>query len=170
MTRDARQVGSVLVELALISSLMLGLLFALIELGRVLTEFKVLVGQAEAAARYLMVRPPGSGRTEASCLARYGVISNAANCGGGAPVLLGLASAAITVEDAVNTPGTRLLQRTVTTTTNEVLGVTVNLVQVKITGYTHTLTGPLGLMNVFGNGTASITLPTISSTQRQFAG
>jgi hypothetical protein len=64
--------GVAIVELALVATVLLTLLLGIIEIGRALTEYKVLVNQVETAARYLATRSPGSGASEARCLVTHG--------------------------------------------------------------------------------------------------
>lgn len=157
-----RQAGVALLELALVATLMLVVLFATIELGRALTQFKQIVAQANAAARYLSTRPVGAGTAEATCLVRFGVI--AATCSG-APLVPGLETAAVTVAGAGTTPATQRRQRT--TIPNDTTGGRINLVTVTVSGFRYRLVAA-GILNpVFGNVT-SIPFPDIAATHRQY--
>ena len=159
-----RQRGLALLELAVIANLMLVLLFSCIELGRALTQFKQLVAQVDAAARYLKVRPPGSAGSNAAatCLVRYGVL--AATCSG-TPLLPGLETATVTIMDATTTPASHRRQRT-TSTGSDTTGLRVNLVTVSLSGFRYRLVAAGILKPVFGD-TASIPFPTLSATHRQ---
>lgn len=168
-TPDKTMAGVALLELALVASLLLLLLFGIVEFGRALTTFRMVVAQTEAAARLLATRPAGSGRQEALCLVRSGVASNAADCGGAA-LLTGMERATVEVSDALGRPA---MQRVRTSPdSSDAVGVRVNLVQVSVSGVSHRFISPLAFANaLFGlpvdNTTGGITLPTISSTLRQ---
>lgn len=161
--------GVAIVELALIATVLLTLLLGIIEIGRALTEYKVLVNQVETAARYLATRPPGTGSSEARCLVTHG----STTCSG-TLVLAGLASATVTVADSSGGSAELLRARSSTGTTDTV-GVRMNLVRVTVSAYPfRILTGSVGA-GLFGvartqAGTPTVSFPDISSTQRQFAG
>ena len=162
-TRSATQRGVALLELALVATLMITVLFATIEFGRALVQYKTLVTQVQAAARYLATRPVGAGAAEAACLVRYGVIATTCS---GTPVVPGLDTAVVTITDAGTTPATLRRQRT-TATLNDVVGVRINLATVTITGFNYRLVAA-GILNpVFGN-VAAIPFPAIAATQRKF--
>lgn len=158
------QSGIAILELALVATVMLVMLFATIEFGRALTQYKQIVAQVNAAARYLATRPVGAGSAEATCLVRYGTIATTCS---GTPLVPGLDTATITVADAGTTAATKKRQRT-TTTLTDVVGVRINLVTVTVSGYRYRLVGTGILGGVFGNGVASIPFPAISASHRQF--
>lgn len=159
----ARQSGVALLELALVATLMLVVLFATIEFGRALTQYKQIVAQVNAAARYLATRPVNAGTAEATCLVRFGVIATTCS---GTPLIIGLDTATVTVTGAGTTPATQRRQRT-TATLTDLVGVRVNLVTVTVTGFRYRLVAS-GILNpVFGNVT-SIPFPAIAATHRQF--
>jgi len=167
------QCGVAIIELALVASLLLVLLLGVIEIGRALNEYKILVNQVEVAARYLASRPPGTGHAEAECLVRYGVT----DCNGSTrpPVLPGLGveqSAKVEILDSVDNKGDDLLRARTTGSATDTVGVRVNLVRVTVTSYRfEILSGKSGgdVVDEKG-GNPRIDFPDISSTQRQFAG
>jgi len=138
-----------------------------IEIGRALTEYKVLVNQVGTAARYLSTQSPGNGRTQAECLVRRGVTD--CSTGGAGLLLSNLATATVTIEDSSATPALRRARTTTDPTDSN--GVRVNMVRVTVSGYRFRLiSGEIG-GGIFGaTGATQITFPAISSTQRQFAG
>lgn len=160
--RAGGQSGLMLVELAVIGSLMVVLLFACIEFGRALTHYKQLVAQVEAAARYLATRTPGTGSAEAACLVRYGVIATSCS---GTPLLPGLDTATVTVTDATSSAATQRRQRTSTNNT-DLTGMRVNLVTVRLSGYQYRLVATGILASIFGDVT-SIPFPAMTATHRQ---
>lgn len=155
-----RQSGSVLVELAAILPLLVGLSLGTLEFASAFTEYKTIVNQARIAARYLSAKTPGQGHAQARCLAINGIESTAP-CAG-TPVLSGLATATVTIQDASNAAATHRAQATSATAG----AVAVNLVTVQITGYTHQLvTG--SIISGMVNDRTSIGFAPISVTMRQ---
>ena len=168
------QTGVAIIELTMVATLLLVLLLGVIEIGRGLNEYKMLVNQVEGAARYLASRPPGTGHAEAECLVRYGVTE----CSGTnrPPALLpGLGveqSAKVEILDSVDNKGSSLLRARTSETATDELGVRVNLVRVTVTSYRFEIISGKSGGEVVGedSGRPRIPFPDISSTQRQFAG
>lgn len=164
--RTSRMRGVALIELAFIVPLMVVLTFAVLEFSLVLAQYKTVVNQVRAAARYLTTKPPGSGLTEAICLVKYGdpTVSGTA-CVSTTPIAPGFGSAAttVTVQDAVNATSTHRSQPTAPGDANSVV---VNLVTVKVSGYPYTLSFGHMLPRLFG-GVTTITFEPISTTMRQ---
>lgn len=155
--RDESQRGAVLVELALVLPILLLLSFATIEFARAITGYKVAVNQVRQAARYLADKTPGSGRGEAACIVRYGLPS----CSG-TPIMPGLVTATVVVQDAANAPSTHRAQLT----SSDSNAVAVNLVTVTVTGIRYNLLAGGFLSGIFSNSTA-ITFGPIKATMRQ---
>jgi len=166
--------GAAIIELALVATALLTLLLGIIEIGRGIAQYNLLVDQVETAARYLATRPPGSGSDDARCLVVYGTI--AAGCpatapAGLQPVLAGLTASMVSVTDGSTSDALlRACSGTCSSDTLDAPGVRMNLVQVSVSGYPFSVvTGEIGGL-LFGPNSASFTFPTISSTQRQFGG
>lgn len=69
------QGGAVLVELTMILALfMVPILLCLVEAGRLIYTYKVLVHQVHHTARYLSVQSPGSNLDQAVCLFKTGQV------------------------------------------------------------------------------------------------
>lgn len=156
----ARQSGSVLVELAAILPLLVALSLGTLEFASAFTEYKTVVNQARIAARYLSAKAPGQGHAQARCLAINGAESTAPCTG--TPVLSGLSTASVTIQDASNATATHRAQATSTATG----AVVVNLVTVTITGYSHQLVTGSIISGMLSDRT-SITFGPISATMRQ---
>lgn len=155
-----RQIGSVLVELAVILPILIGLSLATLEFASAISEYKSVVNQVRIAVRYLATKGPGEGHTQARCLAINGV-EGSPTCAG-APVLRGLATASVAIRDASNSPSTHRAQATSSGTG----GVVVNLVTVEISGFRHTLITGTMVSGMIGDR-AFITFSPISVTMRQ---
>jgi Flp pilus assembly protein TadG len=156
----ARQSGSVLVELAAILPLLVALSLGTLEFASAFTEYKTVVNQARIAARYLSAMAPGQGHPQARCIATNGAESTAPCTG--TPVLDGMATATVTIQDASNATATHRAQATSTATG----AVAVNLVTVTITGYSHQLVTGSIISGMLSDST-SITFGPISATMRQ---
>lgn len=157
---NKRQSGSVLVELAAVLPILIALSLGTLEFASALSEYRAIVNQSRIAARYLSAKAPGQDHEKATCLVKYGAES-AFPCSG-KPILPGLALATVTIEDASNAPATHRAQPVSATSG----GVVVNLVTVRISGYSHPLiTG--AIIGGMVNDQTSITFAPISATMRQ---
>ena len=116
--------GVAAVELALLLTPLLVLLFGVTELGRAIYTYNTLDKTVRDAARHLSKNGPGDAviAAEARCLAVHGTL----DCSG-SPVATGLATTGVSICDASLCPSTHAGQSTG-------LGA-VNLVTVGITGY-----------------------------------
>lgn len=163
--RPRAQHGAVLVELALVLPLLVFLLLATVEFAQALASYQVVLKQVRAAARHLSTRAPGNGHVEAECLLRTGRLSASLPCGG--PVVLPPSAnpLGVRVEDALNAPSTHRARSTATDASS--LGaVTVNLVTVTVTGFSHPLHFA-GLLRPATGGAAALPFGPISMTLRQ---
>jgi hypothetical protein len=161
------QFGGVLIELALILPVMLVFFFISYEMARILTEYKVVVAQAQIGARYLSTKLPGNGPhiNEAKCLVRTGSLDCSSQ-----PILPGFydGGADVQVNDAYyNLTGTQKSQPTSSGSGS----VRINLVTVTITGYRYNLTIP-DLLRGYGDQggfilPATVDFGKISATMRQ---
>jgi Flp pilus assembly protein TadG len=137
-----RERGAALVELAIFLPLLLTLFSGMVELGRALYEYDTVTKSARVAARYLSQYSPQDGNysasvTSAQCLAAYGspaLNSNQTQCAGtSTPVVPGISASNVICSQISGYP--------VYDTDNNSAGSApvgvVNLVQVKITGYTY---------------------------------
>ena len=175
-TRRRTQTGVAIIELTMVATLLLVLLLGVIEIGRGLNEYKILVNQVDAAARYLASRPPGAGYAEAECLLRYSVTT----CNGNnrpPEVLPGLGveqSTKVDIFDSSDKKNDDLLRARTGADTTDTVGVRVNLVRVTVSRYKFRIlsgnTGDALFDAKGGNGNLTIDFPDISSVQRQFAG
>jgi len=159
------QRGAIFVELALVLLVLIPLLLLTVDLSYALYEYQTLVKQTRAGARYLTVQPPGdityagqalSQHAKASCLVRYANLF----CSG-SPLLPQLANAAlVTISDSSSSASLKAQSTYVAgppATGTTQLSTTVNLVEVKITGYVHHLF----------SGLTTIPFGTISTVMRQ---
>lgn len=161
-----RMRGLALLELALILPVLVVLTFAVLEFSLVLSQYKTVVNQVRAGARYLTTKPPGSGREEAICLVRHGDPSRSGTaCVTTSSIAPGFANAAttVTVQDALNAATTHRSQATAPGDANSVV---VNLVTVTVSNYPYTLLFGQILPGIFGNVT-TLTFDPISTTMRQ---
>ena len=146
--------GVIFIELAITLPFFIGLFLLAVELSHAISQYKVLVNQVGTGVRFLQTQAPGnlSGqRTLATCL----VVTATPDCSGVA-VVPGLTSAMVTIQDSSDSPSTHALQATGTGTASNT-GSSINLVTVKVSGFTHSL----------AFGTQTITFSPISSTTRQ---
>lgn len=155
------QAGVALVELAAILPILLLLVFAAMEFAHALARYAALVEQTRLATRYLTTKVPGEGQSEAKCLAVFGT---AATTCGGTPMVEGLTLAQVTVLDA-SVAASQATHRARSTGSDQ-NAVIVNLVTVRISGYSHELIAGGILTGVFGNS-ATIAFNDISLTMRQ---
>ena len=158
-----RMQGVALIELVFVLPMLIILIFAVLEFSMALAQYKTVVNQVRAAARYLTTKPPGARHAEAICMVKYGTPS--APCVVTTAIAPGMSSSAVvvTVEDALNAASTHLSQPTSLGDPNSVV---VNLVTVRLTGYPYTLSFGHMLPAIFGNVT-TITFSPISATMRQ---
>jgi hypothetical protein len=159
--RCQSQAGIALVELAAILPILLLLVFAAMEFAHALARYADLVEQTRLATRYLTTKVPGEGQIEAKCLAVYGT---AAPTCGGTPMVEGLKLEHITVLDA-SVAGSQATHRANSTGSDDD-AVIVNLVTVRLSGYSHELIAGGILTGVFSNR-SSIMFNDISLTMRQ---
>jgi len=156
--RKAR--GVAMLELAIILPLLLLLAFGALEFALAISQYKTLAVQVRIGARYLSSRVPGDaiGRAEAICLVRTGQ-AGAAPCAG-TPVLPGLATATVTVEDAANSAAHKAQASDSST-----YRVRVNLVTVKVSGFQYQPI--LGSFLSGLTGASTITFGPVTATMRQ---
>lgn len=155
-----RQAGSVLVELAAVLPVLLVLSLGVLEFAKALSDYRTILSQTRIAARYLSGKAPGEDHEKARCLTRNGQESSAPCVG--VPLLPNLASATVTIEDATNAPATHRAQPVSTASGSG----TVNLVTVRVTGYSHPLIIGSFISGVIDDR-ASIEFGSISTTMRQ---
>ena len=155
------QAGVALVELAAILPILFLLSFSAIEFAHALARYGALVEQARLATRYLTGKVPGDGQIEAKCLAVYGTATTTCS---GTPLVEGMTLAQVTVIDA-SVEASQATHRARSTGTDQ-NAVAVNLVTVRISGYSHTLIAGGILTGIFGNS-ANIAFSDISLTMRQ---
>ena len=156
-----RQRGVATLELALLLPLLLGICFAITELGRAIYTYDTLAKSVRGAARYLTTQSAGNGYATARNVVAYG---NPA--GSGSPLVMGLDStnmgSMVVICDAITCPATNKNQGT---------HPTINTVTVSITGYIFTpIVDVLGFTRFYTGGTNSITsikFDDISVTMRQ---
>lgn len=154
------QRGGVLVELAAVLPVLILLSLGTLEFASALSEYRVILNQTRIAARYLAAMAPGQGHDVAKCITSHGIQSSPP-CSGGA-ILPGLGAATVTIEDASSAPATHRAQPVSATTGS----VTVNLVTVKVSGYSHPLITGNIISGILDQRT-SITFGPISTTMRQ---
>ncbi|PUE13821.1 hypothetical protein B9Z48_14330 [Limnohabitans sp. WS1] len=97
------QAGAALVELTVVLALfMVPLLLGLVEAGRLIYTYKILVHQAHHTARYLSVQAPGQNHATALCLFKTGYAQS--TCLASDALLPGFndASFVLTIDDASN--------------------------------------------------------------------
>ena len=165
------QTGAVFVEfLFVLILLLLPMIYLTIEASRAISEYKALVNQVRAAARYLSTMNAGEGHLRAACFLKTGVIS----CSSGTPLIMpGYANLNIKITDSrlqtlngantnINPTDTHRFQQTSTST--DPFGSVVNLVTVEVTGYEYTL------ITSFLENFSSISFGPISATMRQVSG
>lgn len=146
--------GVVFIELAITLPIFVGIFMLAVELSHAISQYKVLVNQVGTGVRFLQTQAPGnlSGQRD---LARCLVVTASPDCSGSA-VLPGLTSAMVTIQDASDSPATHALQATGSGTASNT-GSSINLVTVKVSGFTHSLAFAAG----------KITFSPISATTRQ---
>lgn len=153
MTHRKHQRGVAAVEFGILIIPLTLMLFGLTEYGRAIYQYNTLVKATRDAARYLTTVAPGSGWTQARCLALHGNTT----CGG--PLLApNLTAGMVEICDATNCTATHALVSTGSGA--------VNLVTVIITNYEFQslINFPIGGLSV---GAPDITFGDISNTMRQ---
>ncbi len=139
-----RMRGAVAVEFALLSIPMTILLLGIAEFGHAFYEYNTIVKSVRDATRLLSAYDPTTNTypiAQAQCLAAYGT-----NDCSGSPLVEGLTTNMVVVCDQVNTSGCTGQFKNVQT---DPTGDTINLVQVKVTGYPYSqITGFFNLANL----------------------
>ena len=160
ISRSPKQNGAILVEAAVLLPIMLMILLATIEIAAALSQYCTIVTQVQIAARYLSTVASGSGSSDAVCLVRYGKLPVSGTCSG-SPILPGLLSATVTVEDS----STNSALRAIAVQAGSHI-VRVNMVRVSVRGYKY-----YPVIGKFLSGILSdqetINFNSISSTRRQ---
>ena len=169
--RFSVQTGAVFVEfLFVLILLLLPMIYLTIEASRAISEYKALVNQVRAAARYLSTMNAGEGHLRAACFLKTGVIS----CSSSTPMIMqGYTNLNIKITDSklqtlngantnINPAGTHRFQQTSTST--DPFGSVVNLVTVEAAGYQYI---PI---TSFLQGFTLINFGPISATMRQVSG
>jgi len=148
MARRARlQAGAVLVELAVVLALfMVPLLLGLVEAGRLIYTYKILVHQAHHTARYLSVQAPGQNHPTALCLFKTGQVQS--TCLASDNLLPGFndASFVLTIEDASNTAAKKSIANAASSPNSH-----MNVTTVTATAYPYTFV----FSDLFGGPTLS---------------
>jgi Flp pilus assembly protein TadG len=143
-----RMRGAVAVEFALVAIPMLILLLGIAEFGHAIYQYNTIDKSVRDGARMLSAYSPTQSdypATSARCLVVYG------NTGcNGSPLVDGLTTSMVVICDQVNTSGCTGQFKNVQT---DPAGDTVNLVQVKVTGYPYSqITGFFNLGSlIFGD-------------------
>jgi len=124
----SRQRGVAAVELGLLLTPLVLMIFGTTELGRAIYSYNTLTKTVRDAARHLSQHGPGDAviAAEARCLA----VDGTTDCSGTAPVAPGLTTAMVAICDASLCPGTHANQPTGLST--------ISLVTVSIQGYAYT--------------------------------
>lgn len=141
--------GAVAVEFALVAIPLITLLLGIAEFGHAFYQYNTIVKSVRDATRLLSSYDPTDTAdyplTEARCLVAYGT----PDCSG-TPLVAGLTTNMVVVCDQVNTAGCTGQFKNVQTTP---AAETINLVQVKVTGYPYAqITGYFNLGGmVFGD-------------------
>jgi Flp pilus assembly protein TadG len=127
--RAPAQQGVAAVELAIVLSLLVTIVFGITELGRAMYQYDALTKSARAASRYAAVYDSSNPdvRSRAACVAVYGTPA----CSG-SPLVPNLALANVTVDD----PSTAVVLMGVTVYGGT--SGTMDLVRVTISGYQFT--------------------------------
>jgi Flp pilus assembly protein TadG len=152
MAPRKHQRGVAAVEFGILIVPLTLMLFGLTEYGRAIYQYNTLVKASRDAARYLSTVAPGSGWTQARCLARYGNTTCT-----GSLLAADLADGMVEICDATNCADHSLVSTG---------SGAVNLVTVTITGYQFNslINFPVGGLSV---GAPNITFGDISNTMRQ---
>ena len=161
LSQAPRQRGAVLIELTLILPILILLGLGVVEATLAISEYKAVVRQVRAAARYLTSQTPGSGREQAVCIVKTGDAVPTASCNG-TKILRGFNDPMVTIaiRDRVSNPTTQKAQNTSAYGS----AVSINLVTVRVSSYPYTpITGNF-LKPIFGT---EIRFGEISVTMRQ---
>lgn len=145
--------GSVFLEFALTLVVLVPTILATIEISHAISQYKIIVTQTRAAARYLMTQPPGdlTQRNYAKCL----LITATLDCSG-KDLLPGLDSSNVSILDSTDSGATNLRAIRTSNSSADKASI-INLIEVKVTGYRHNL----------GLGWTNITFSPISIVVRQ---
>ena len=153
MRRQRRSIrgmqGAVAVEFALLAVPLITLLLGIAEFGHAFYQYNTVVKSVRDATRLLSAYDPTDAAdyplAQAQCLAVYGT----ADCSG-SPLVAGLKTNMVVVCDQVNTAGCTGQFKNVPTNP---AAETINLVQVKVTGYPYSqITGFFNLGSlIFGD-------------------
>lgn len=148
LARIRRMRGVAAVEFALVAIPMALLLSGIVDFGYAFFQYNTLVKSTRDAVRLLSTYSPTSSDYPLSAAKCYAVYGNG-SCTG-SPLAPGLTTAMVVVCDPVNTSGCAGTYQNVQTDPS---GDTINLVQVKITGFAFTqLVGFFQISNlVFGD-------------------
>lgn len=154
LNNKSKQSGAVLIELVIVLIfVIIPILVGVIEIGRLMYTYKVIVHQVHHAARFLSTQAPGSGHEKSICLFKTGYL--VANCTSLKQILDGFNESICTVEDASNN-----------TADHKQVGGSgqstyINLVTFKVEDYNYKFI----FSNFFGG--ATLTFKPISATYRQ---
>jgi len=166
-----RQTGAVFVEFLLVLLLvLLPMIYLTVEVSRAISQYKGLVNQVRASARYLSTKNSGQGHEAAICFLKTGAIS----CNVNTPLILpGYANLNVEITDSrlqslngvpvtgADPASTHRLQQTSTPT--DQFGGAVNLVTVRISGYQYTvISGTLSGLTTINFGSISVTMRQVS--------
>jgi Flp pilus assembly protein TadG len=155
MAKPHRERGVAVVEFGIVLVPLMLMVFGITEFGRAMYEYNTLVKATRNAARFLSAFDPADAAypvSEAKCLAVYGNNS----CTGG-PLAQGLTTGKVFICDRANStscPGETL-------NSFDTGSGPINLVKVKISGYSFTSLVP------FATGFTTITFDDISTVMKQ---
>ena len=151
------QAGAALVELTVVLALfMVPLLLGLVEAGRLIYTYKILVHQAHHTARYLSVQAPGQNHPTALCLFKTGQVQS--TCLGSDNLLPGFSDASfvLTIEDASNNAGKKNVANAASSPNSH-----MNVTTVTATAYPYTFV----FSDLFGG--PSVSFGPVSASFRQ---
>lgn len=153
--------GVAAVEFAILLIPLLTLVMGVAEFGRAIYQYEALTKATRAATRYLSEFSPSNVAyplADAQCLAVTGQLTSSQGCSGN-PLVPGLKASMVVICDRVNT-STGCSQTYANAPTVDSSGVTagtINLVEVKITGFTYTpLETFLKLPSITFNGISTV--------------
>lgn len=149
--------GAVFVEFVITMLFLIPLVFATIKFSHAISEYKLIVNQTRAAARYLVTQAPGDKlqRTYAVCLLKTSTL----DCSN-AFLLAGFKDSNVAISIADSSDDATL--KGVSTSTNN--ATLINLLKVQVTGYQYSLN------LIFGpKSWGTITFPPISIVMRQIS-
>lgn len=151
------QSGAALVELTVVLALfMVPLLLGLVEAGRLIYTYKILVHQTHHTARYLSVQAPGQNHPTALCLFKTGQVQS--TCLASDALLPGFndPSFVLTIEDASNNASKKSMANAASSPNSH-----INVTTVTATAYPYTF--------VFSDlfGASSLSFGPVSASFRQ---